>query len=1211
MERFTRLASFVGATAEDAQRQARHFKWGLKKWVLDRIVNTDYTNVAQVAAATRNIELLHEGGNSNKRDRDGNRSDRRDRAKQVRVLQPAPAQESVNSDFNQGHASGSASQRRSTETLPPPPLCTTWEAKAEYAADLLGLPLIQDWFMLRLRDNAAKDFTARTLISHGCQGFLASVMDTSLESPNIENLSVVREFADVFPDELPGLPPAREIEFGIELIPGAEPISKAPYRMAPVELKELKEQLQEMLENGFIRPSVSPWGAPVLFVKKKDGSMRLCIDYRELNRITIRNRYPLPRIDDLFDQLQGAKYFSKIDLRSGYHQLRVREQDISKTAFRTRYGHYEFLVMPFGLTNAPAVFMDLMNRIFHEYLDKFVIVFIDDILVYSKSEEEHERHLRIVLEILRQKKLYAKFSKCEFWLQQVAFLGHIVSADGIIMDPSKVEAITKWPRPTTVTEVRSFLGLAGYYRRFVEGFSRLALPLTQLMRKGEKFVWTDERQESFEELKRRLVSAPILTLPSGSGGFQIYSDASKKGLGCVLMQHGKVIAYASRQLKPYEVNYPTHDLELAAVVFALKIWRHYLYGEACDIFTDHKSLKYIFTQRELNMRQRRWLELLKDYDTNIQYHPGKANVVADALSRKSGMIACFDSIILRDLERLDVELCVRGSGGYWASMRIESNLMLQIKEAQRDDGELWAIVQNVEDGKHTEFSVDDDGVVWFEDRLCVPNDQALREKVMTEAHSSPFTIHPGSTKMYRDLKQYFWWNGMKQDVATFVSKCMTCQQVKIEHQRASGLLQPLEIPMWKWDEISMDFVTGLPTTQKRHDAIWVVVYRLTKSAHFLPIRKNYGIRIRKAWEPSLSSVQHFSSSNRVGQSVEDHADFGRYVEGLCFGMDRSWDEYLCLVEIAGQKDLCDKQRRDEEFRSWRSCISEVAPSEELKRFGIKGKLIRRTHRPDLSLSEEPESIRGSSRDSHEKHMYSLCEDSLEASPEGATWETRQSLMSSSYPHFFSTLSGRGVTVLDLENVKDAQALEIKKLKKRIKKLESKKKSRTPQLKRRLFKVRIESSAEKSLEDSETQGRYGHDIGVNTASTSITTTRINITTAEPVTIASAPITTVGSECKMKSEKSKAKGVTMQEPSESRTRVRVPPSQIDPKHKGKAKMVKPEKPKKEKDQIEYDADVAQRLKAELDEEARLEREEKKKLVKLQHTECDDVQLYGCRL
>nr|GFA70755.1 reverse transcriptase [Tanacetum cinerariifolium] len=439
--------------------------------------------------------------------------------------------------------------------------------------------------------------------------------------------------------------------------------------------------------------------------------MRLCIDYRELNKITIRNRYPLPRIDDLFDQLQGAMHFSKIDLRCGYHQLRVKEQDISKTAFRTRYGHYEFLFMPFGLTNAPAVFMDLMNRIFHEFLDKFVIVFIDDILVFSKSKEEHEDHLRTVLQTLRQEKLYAKFSKCEFWLSSVAFLGHIFSAEGITMDPAKVEAITKWPRPTSVTEVRSFLGLAGYYRRFVKGFSRLALPLTKLMRKGEKFVWNEEREKSFEELKQRLVSAPVLTLPSGSGGFPIYRDAFKNGLGCVLMQHGKVIAYASRQLKPYEVNYPTHDLELAAVVFALKIWRHYLYGESCDIFTDHKSLKYIFTQQELNMRQRRWLELLKDYDTNIQYHPGKANVVADALSRKSCMIAGIkvEEEIIRDLERLDIELYVRGQHGYWASLRVEPDLISWIKEAQKEDNEIWTIIENLD--KQVEFRLDDDNVL--------------------------------------------------------------------------------------------------------------------------------------------------------------------------------------------------------------------------------------------------------------------------------------------------------------------------------------------------------------------------------------------------------------------------------------------------------------------------------------------------------------------
>ena len=382
--------------------------------------------------------------------------------------------------------------------------------------------------------------------------------------------------------------------------------------MAPVELKELKEQLQDLVDRGFIRPSFSPWGAPVLFVKKKDGSMRLCIDYRQLNKVTVRNKYPLPRIEDLFDQLQGATVFSKIDLRSGYHQLRIKESDVPKTAFRTRYGHYEFLVMPFGLTNAPAAFMELMNRVFRSYLDRFVIVFIDDILVYSKSSKEHEEHLRIVLSILRNKQLYAKFSKCEFWLDRVIFLGHVISAEGVWVDPSKIAAIVNWEPPKSVTEVRSFLGLAGYYRRFVQDFLIIASPMTKLLRKDVRYRWTPECQRSFEILKERLTTAPVLTLPVEGGRFVVYSDASKQGLGCVLMQEGKVIAYASRQLRPHEQNYPTHDLELAAVIFALKIWRHYLYGETCQIFTDHKSLKYILSQKDLNLRQKRWVELLKD-----------------------------------------------------------------------------------------------------------------------------------------------------------------------------------------------------------------------------------------------------------------------------------------------------------------------------------------------------------------------------------------------------------------------------------------------------------------------------------------------------------------------------------------------------------------------------------------------------------------------
>ena len=285
------------------------------------------------------------------------------------------------------------------------------------------------------------------------------------------------------------------MQFRIDLIPGANPVAKSPYRLAPSEMQELSNQLQELLDKGFIRPGFSPWGAPVLFVKKKDGSFRMCIDYRELNKLTIKNRYPLPRIDDLFDQLQGAQYFSKIDLRSGYHQLRIQEEDIPKTAFRTRYGHYEFMVMPFGLTNAPAVFMDLMNRVCKPYLDQFVIVFIDDILIYSKNEKEHEEHLRTVLELLKEEQLYAKFSKCEFWLREVQFLGHVINSDGIHVDPAKIEAIKNWDVPTTPTEIRAFLGLAGYYRRFISNFSKIALPLTKLTQKTEHFAWTHKQED--------------------------------------------------------------------------------------------------------------------------------------------------------------------------------------------------------------------------------------------------------------------------------------------------------------------------------------------------------------------------------------------------------------------------------------------------------------------------------------------------------------------------------------------------------------------------------------------------------------------------------------------------------------------------------------------------------------------------------------------
>ncbi|GJY27101.1 putative reverse transcriptase domain-containing protein [Tanacetum coccineum] len=601
---------------------------------------------------------------------------------------------------------------------------------------------------------------AQEYMAKGCQVFLVQISvkkeEDKSEGKQLKDVPIVRDFPEVFPEDLPGLPPARPVEFQIDLIPGAAPVARAPYRLAPSEMKELSEQLQELSDKGFIRPSSSPWGAPVLFVKKKDGSFRMCIDYRELNKLTVKNRYPLPRIDDLFDQLQGSSIYSKIDLRSGYHQLRVREQDIPKTAFQTRYGHYEFQVMPFGLTNAPAVFMDLMNRVCKPYLDKFVIVFIDDILIYSKDKKEHEEHLKAILELLKKEKLYAKFSKCEFWIPKVQFLGHVIDSRGIHVDPAKIESIKDWASPKTPTEIRQFLGLAGYYR-----------------------------------------SAPILALPEGSEDFVVYCDASHKGLGAVLMQKEKVIAYASRQLKVHEKNYTTHDLELGSVVFALKIWRHYLYGTKCTVFTDHKSLQHILDQKELNMRQRRWLELLSDYDCDIRYHPGKANVVAYALSQ-----AQIKALKLENLENEDVGGMIR-------------------KDIPKEKLEQRA-----------------DGTLCLNDRSWLPCYGDLRSVIMHESHKSKYSIHPGSEKMYQDMKKLYWWPNMKANIATYVCKCLTCTKVKAEHQRSSGLLVQPAIPEWKWDNITMDFITKLLKSSDGFDTIWVIVDRLTKSAYFLPIREN-------------------------------------------------------------------------------------------------------------------------------------------------------------------------------------------------------------------------------------------------------------------------------------------------------------------------------------------------------------------------------------
>lgn len=451
------------------------------------------------------------------------------------------------------------------------------------------------------------------------------------------------EFLDVFSEEQANtLPPHRPFDHSIPLQEGTAPSYGPLYPMSEVESAEVRKYLEEMQEKGFITPSSSPAGSPILFVKKKDGTLRLCVDYRKLNAITVKNRYPLPLIGELLDQLRQAKVYSKIDLRGAYHLLRIAEGEEWKTAFRTKYGSFEYRVMPFGLTNAPASFQHLMNHIFRDMLDISVIVYLDDILIFSQSEEEHKGHVREVLRRLREFQLYAKPEKCEFHTNRVEFLGFIVTPNGIEMDPGKVEAITKWPKPNNLKELQSYLGFINFYRRFIEGFSRAARPLHDLTRKDAEFEWTESCQEAFDTLKEKVTTAPVLRHFDPEHETMVETDASDYAMGAVLSQRGpgeewRPVAYLSRGMTPAELNYPIHDKEFLAIYWSFSEWRHYL--EGCNVLvqvlTDHRSLEYFLTTKQLNRRQARWAEFMADFHFRISYRPGAKSTKPDALSRRA------------------------------------------------------------------------------------------------------------------------------------------------------------------------------------------------------------------------------------------------------------------------------------------------------------------------------------------------------------------------------------------------------------------------------------------------------------------------------------------------------------------------------------------------------------------------------------------------
>lgn len=598
---------------------------------------------------------------------------------------------------------------------------------------------------------------------------LIGPMDTN-SSPIPENIQgIVSRYASVFA-EPNSLPPYRTHCHTIPLLPGSKPPNIRPYRYPHSQKTEIERQVEELLNTGFIRPSVSPFASPVLLVRKKDNSWRFCVDYRELNAITIPDKYPIPNIDELLDELNGAAYFSKIDLRSGYHQIRVHPDDIHKTAFRTHSGHYEFVVMPFGLTNAPATFPSTMNDLFRPFLRKCVLVFFDDILIYSKTLQQHEEHLQVILQTLFSNSYYANPKKCSFGHSSIHFLGHQISHEGVSVDNEKVAAVMNWPQPKSVKELRGFLGLTGYYRRFVQNYGIIARPLTDLTKK-DAFQWNPQAEAAFQQLKKILTTVPVLRLPNFALPFIIECDASSAGVGAILLQNEHPVAYYSKGFSFSNRYKSTYERELLALVLAIQKWRHYLFGTKFVVRTDHGSLKYLLDQRVTTPSQQRLILKLLPFDFSITYKPGKENTGADALSHKPHTKEFLSMVIPIPIDFVGFEEAL-----------LQDPFTKELVDLLKDNPTAsppYALV---------------DGKLFYNDRLVIPNSGPIRQKLLEESHSSLIGGHGGFLKTLKRLSATAFWPHMKRDVRTFVQQCMTCQQTKYQTLAPAGLLQPLPIP---------------------------------------------------------------------------------------------------------------------------------------------------------------------------------------------------------------------------------------------------------------------------------------------------------------------------------------------------------------------------------------------------------------------------------
>jgi len=725
--------------------------------------------------------------------------------------------------------------------------------------------------------------------------FLSQKEETDSEEPNIEDIpEQYRDLAIVFSKkEADKLPPHRLTDCEILLKEGATLHYGPIYPLTLEESDTLKEYIKDMLKKGFIRESHSPAGYPVLFQKKHDGSLRLCVDYKKLNAVTIRNSYPLPLINDIIERVKGANYFTKLDLRSAYNLIRIKEGDEYKTAFRTKYGHYEYLVMPFGLKNAPAVFQSFINSVLRPFLEKSVILYLDDILIYSSTLEEHHQIVREVLNKLIDNNLFAKLSKCEFDKTSVEFLGHIISGTGVSTDPKKIKSIEEWPTPQNIKDVQRFIGLCNYYRRFVRNFSAIAKPLHSLTKKGKKFDWSSECDSAFSILKKRLTTSPVLLHPDVTKQFIVECDASNYAIGAVLSQYDDnnklhPVAYHSRSLNNAELNYPITDKELLAIKEAFSTWRHLLLGAKFKIkvFTDHRNLIYTLGGKVGNQRQHRWQLFFQEYDFELIYRQGSKNGKPDSLSRRPDYIneeTEDQPEYILDSKNVSVVPCY---------VSITNDFLSNIKDHLKNDPvaedlRLYYNDNNAKQGyfykpfrKMNKFKIEDN-LIFYNNLIYIP--EKLRLEILQRYHDSPAAGHLGVKRTLELISRNFWWPKMETDVRAFIKSCDTCMRNKKSRHRKFGLLQPLEVPERPWKSIEIDFLCGLPPS-KGFTVIMVVVDRFSKMIHLIPFKD-----IPNATQTAKAFIKHIYKLH--GLPYDIITDRGSQFTS------EFWQEFLFLLSV--------------------------------------------------------------------------------------------------------------------------------------------------------------------------------------------------------------------------------------------------------------------------------------------------------------------------